>query len=527
MKKSVLTHVAFALALLLLSLGLFAQTPVISVNMTRNLTIPDSYNDVLMLPNGDLRFLNFTVNRTGLSVSDFKYLAQSNTFTEVTELGVISGLDGMPRRSITADRFGKLYTAYKYPRTGAKKGMVVISFGAEGMDYQVINDLPWGIGFDPQHHVDVVAENTLAIALGTQLIGYNLSDGSQWNILDGPSYPSEAGFKKTIAIPDGRFLLTYFSGYADITHTFIVFDQSGNQVCTTSLTDPRFESFTSFDASWEKDFNLINDRFYLTMPGVLYDELILECHFPTPDSLSIYIRPDQPQSSLPTGPSYHIVKFADDMIFRAYWHYDNWEEISGYELVNGLYADNSEVLIQTDSGPNITHINAVGNGLVAVSTRRPDHIEIGVYCPLDSPTTHLYTFDSPFDGNLRNEYSKIFSREIRMLFVSKNNLFDFDVTYTVSSDDEVAVPTVHTFSVFPNPVSVQDTICFKHTLREPVELDIYNIRGQKVNTLSFTADGSINWDLRSFKGEKLPAGVYLARARNRKDLQPFKFIVTQ
>ena len=66
MKKSVLTHVAFALALLLLSLGLFAQTPVISVNMTRNLTIPDSYNDVLMLPNGDLRFLNFTVNRTGL-----------------------------------------------------------------------------------------------------------------------------------------------------------------------------------------------------------------------------------------------------------------------------------------------------------------------------------------------------------------------------------------------------------------------------------------------------------------------------
>ena len=107
------------------------------------------------------------------------------------------------------------------------------------------------------------------------------------------------------------------------------------------------------------------------------------------------------------------------------------------------------MLIQTDSGPNITHINAVGNGLVAVSTRRPDHIEIGVYCPLDSPTTHLYTFDSPFDGNLRNEYSKIFSRENRMLFVSKNNLFDFDVTYTVSSDDEVAVPTVHTFTYSP------------------------------------------------------------------------------
>lgn len=198
MNKLFKTRIAIMLALLVLGIGLFAQTPVISVSMSRSLRIPHSYDDVIMLPNGDLRFLSFTTNRTGLSVSDFRYLAASDTFTVPTELGVISGLNGTPRRSITADRFGKLYTVYRYPRIGTLKGIVVISFGAEGMDYRVINDLDWGYGFDPQHHVDVVAENTLAIALGTGMICYNLNDGSQMTILDGAGYPSDAGFKKPL-----------------------------------------------------------------------------------------------------------------------------------------------------------------------------------------------------------------------------------------------------------------------------------------------------------------------------------------
>lgn len=113
-----------------------------------------------------------------------------------------------------------------------------------------------------------------------------------------------------------------------------------------------------------------------------------------------------------------------------------------------------------------------------------------------------------------------------MLFVSRQDLFAFQISYSVANDDEVATPVVNTFSVFPNPVSVQDTISFKHTLPEPVELVIYNIRGQKVQKLNLGADGSIDWDLRNIKGEKLPAGVYLGRARNRKDLLPFKFVIT-
>lgn len=90
---------------------------------------------------------------------------------------------------------------------------------------------------------------------------------------------------------------------------------------------------------------------------------------PTPDSLHIYLRPDHATESLPMGPSYSFAGFADDMIFRAYWRYGDWEELSGYEVADGLYADNPNVVIQTDSGPNMTHINEIGNNLVAVSTQ--------------------------------------------------------------------------------------------------------------------------------------------------------------
>jgi flagellar hook assembly protein FlgD len=95
----------------------------------------------------------------------------------------------------------------------------------------------------------------------------------------------------------------------------------------------------------------------------------------------------------------------------------------------------------------------------------------------------------------------------------------------VPNDDEVAAPAVNAFTVYPNPVYLNHMISIKHSLQEQVKLDIFNIRGQKVKALSFDADNSIKWDLRNDKGEKLPAGVYLAKACNRQDLKPFKFVI--
>ena len=527
MKKPVLTRAAITLALLVLGLGLFAQEPVISVIMTDSVPIPHSYNDAIPLPNGDLRFLRFTLDEGSITVSDFFYRAQSGMFSDIVELAVITGLDGVPQRSITADRFGKLYAVYQYPWFGTPTGMVAFAFEGSQMEYRVINELNLEPGFDAQHHVDVVGENTLAIALANHMICYNLDSGNQWTILEGDSYPSTAGFKKTYAIPDGHFLLTYFSGFAGLTHTFVVFDSTGTQVATTSLTDSRFNIFTCFDPSWSKGYSMINDRFYLTMPGYNYDELILECHLPTADSLHIYIHPDESDFSVDSRPSYQFAEFGDGYTFRAYWAINEWyEDYSAIEITDAIFEDNHQVISQYEFSSNKSHLNDVGNNLLAITARQMNQIDINIYCPLDFPSVHSFSFDSLYDPELRYEYSKVFSRTGRLTFVSKQNIFGFNVHYYVPNDDEVATPVLNAFTAYPNPVNARDMLCIKHSLPRPVELAIFNIRGQKVKTLSFDTDNSIKWDLRNDKGEKLPAGVYLAKAKDRKDLKPFKFMIT-
>ncbi len=526
MKKSVLTRIAITLAFCMFGLVLFAQQPVISVIMSDSVPIPHSYDDVIMLPNGDLRFLDFTLSEGSIAVTDFRYLARSGMFTDVMELAVITGLDGLPQRSITADRFGRLYAVYQYPWIGTPTGLVVFSFADDDMEYRVIDELNLVAGFDAQHHADIVGENTLAVALANHMICYNLDDGSQSTILDGDSYPSSAGFKKTIAIPDGHFLLTYFSGYEDLTHTFVVFDSTGTQVATTALTDPRFDSFTCFDPSWSKDYTMVNDRFYLTIPGYDYDELILECHFPTADSLHCHIHPDASAFSVNSRPSYQFKEFGDGYLVRAYWGVNElYEDYSAIEFTDGIYGDDHQVIGQYVISPNKTHLNDVGNNLLAITARQLDQIDINILCPLDFPTNHSFSFSSPYDGELRYHHSKVFSRTGWLTFVSKQNIFGFNVHYSVPNDDEVATPAVNAFTVYPNPVYLNHMISIKHSLQEQVKLDIFNIRGQKVKALSFDADNSIKWDLRNDKGEKLPAGVYLAKARNRQDLKPFKFVI--
>lgn len=527
MKNFFLKRIAITLALLLFGLGLFAQQPDISINMIASTQIPYSYDEVIKLPNGDLKFLRFSRNEGELTVSEFSYLSQPGIFTEITELGTISGFTGLPWPGITLERFGKLYTIHRYPLYEATQGFVITSFDADGMNFRVIDELDLGTDIfyhaDLDFALDIIAEGTLAIALPNKLICYNLSDGSQSTILEGDSYPSGA---QVIAVPNGHFLFAYFTYNTNITLTFIVFDTTGNQVCTVPVTDRRFDGYGVIDQSWSKDFSLVDDRFYLTMPGILYNEIILEGHFPTPDSLHFYLYPDSPHV-LPGAPTSQFVKFADDMMFRAYWNYGMFDEYMSIQVINGHYADNPQVILQKDYTHAKTHVSDIGNRLLAVTTRGLNVIVIDVFCPLDFPTMHHFYFGSPLDYDIRYVYSKVLSHGDKMLFVSGQHLFVFDVDYSNPNADEVQAPAANAFTVYPNPVNAQDVICIKHSLQQQVELDVFNIRGQKVKTLSFDSNSSIQWDLCNYKGEKLPTGIYLAKAKNMKNIKPFKLVITR
>ncbi|MEE9554536.1 MAG: carboxypeptidase regulatory-like domain-containing protein [candidate division Zixibacteria bacterium] len=99
--------------------------------------------------------------------------------------------------------------------------------------------------------------------------------------------------------------------------------------------------------------------------------------------------------------------------------------------------------------------------------------------------------------------------------VNKNVLFsdvcDADVTISVTSiDDDVHLPVSTTLSQnYPNPFNASTEIRFSLPVNSNVQLDVYNLLGQKAATLLKgeveSGDYSITWD-----AGDLPSGVYFA-----------------
>lgn len=88
----------------------------------------------------------------------------------------------------------------------------------------------------------------------------------------------------------------------------------------------------------------------------------------------------------------------------------------------------------------------------------------------------------------------------------------------VSNLDEINIPTTQTINAYPNPAYNFPTIELKNDAqdrRRIIEIDIYNIRGQKVRCLksdnTFDSTIKIVWDRRDGNGKLCPSGIYLVR----------------
>ncbi|MDP3113269.1 MAG: T9SS type A sorting domain-containing protein [Candidatus Cloacimonadaceae bacterium] len=84
--------------------------------------------------------------------------------------------------------------------------------------------------------------------------------------------------------------------------------------------------------------------------------------------------------------------------------------------------------------------------------------------------------------------------------------------------DDLNVPTTQTINAYPNPAHDFATIELRNDAqgnRRITEVDIYNIRGQKVRCLksdnTFDSPIKIVWDRRDSNGKICPAGIYLVR----------------
>ncbi|MDD3097560.1 MAG: T9SS type A sorting domain-containing protein [Candidatus Cloacimonetes bacterium] len=88
----------------------------------------------------------------------------------------------------------------------------------------------------------------------------------------------------------------------------------------------------------------------------------------------------------------------------------------------------------------------------------------------------------------------------------------------VSNLDELNIPNTQTINAYPNPTHDFPTIELKidaQDRRRVIEIEVYNIRGQKVSCLksnnTFDSTIKIVWDRKDSNGKICPAGIYLVR----------------
>lgn len=96
---------------------------------------------------------------------------------------------------------------------------------------------------------------------------------------------------------------------------------------------------------------------------------------------------------------------------------------------------------------------------------------------------------------------------------------------STSVEDEIGVNIVSELQVYPNPVRVGQQLTIASTTKQPLEVDIYNAKGQKINTLMMDKAGALIWNLQDRDGSKLPSGIYFIKQTHSSTAKPQKLIV--
>ncbi|MBM4403013.1 MAG: T9SS type A sorting domain-containing protein [Candidatus Cloacimonetes bacterium] len=496
--------------LMIISVFVYAQEPQLVVNAIATTPIPYAYDYVIKLPGGDLQFYKYTHSASSIQINGFQFLAETNQITDLVNIGTVTGLVGIePFNNIYLIRYGKLYYITKFA-----SGIGVIVLDQNTLFYRVIDEFSYGNYFVLYRQTDIVAEDALAIALPDSLVLYNLQDGSFQNLLQGDEYQCEISHTPAVvALPESYFIYAKDTGAGSHPEVWFIFDFEGNHIAVQSSNDPDL-LISQFGKLSEDYPNKVFGRWYIPTPTLLEQDAWLECSFIEPDSLHYYFFYSPYWSAYTT----QISSFGNDRILRMI------ESNLGYIMLCN-YApleQHPQEVYSFVFGNHNPRISPISNEITTMSVRLPDSIAILALWTHDFPTVHEFYFPAPTTTQFG---CTAFTQNDLLHIINNQAIYSYYVGVSTSVSDEVADIPSTDLLIYPNPVRQGQLITIESSAKQPMIIDIYNLKGQLVQTLTLDGSGKCRWNLSDPQGKGLASGLYIVKQRGYDEVKPRKLML--
>ena len=131
----------------------------------------------------------------------------------------------------------------------------------------------------------------------------------------------------------------------------------------------------------------------------------------------------------------------------------------------------------------------------------------------NTSTTQSYSY---IDTEIPNEGATYYYW-LRVVYLNGSDSFHGPtsiIVEPVSNDDETQTPALQVLNLYPNPFSTHLNIEYSLKNASPVEVQIYNLKGQRIrswNAIHQTGKNSLEWDGRDSTGKQTSSGIYLLR----------------
>lgn len=505
-------------------IGLRATNPSVNVSLLDTETVPYPFNYVSTLANGDLQFYTLDELSGAISVSGFRFNRESSILSAPGQIAYFPADAGIYSLVTYIERFGKNYLIYSYEIGSVLQGIAILKLSGNNAEFRLINDLPFDTFFSPLFSLEIVAENSLVLALADSLVYRDFESGSNRTLLSGEQYQcAPLQYKRVYTTPEGHFFyIKDTQGGADyVPEVWMVFDAQGNYLFTKSIADSSVKN-CAVGTTFTDGFQTGSNRFYISNPLLIYEDGWLECSFPSPDSLSLFSF----RAPNTMGEYYsEFLGFGSDRVLASSY-IDVYEpSLRMITLLNSPIAESIPVGDMIYTGEDYVSLCSINDNLLTLCRRTQNNIEIRVLWTLDYPADHSFSFPAlplsePAWCITRAQGNVLYS-------INNNALQVYAVETSVASTDPIAVPVVNHLTAYPNPVRQSHGVSIASSAKHAFPLEVYNIKGQLVRRLTTDNEGKASWDLRDDDGTKLGAGLYIAKPANEQGVAPIKIVVVR